>query len=255
MASISTREVLESASNEDLQPLVEYILKASTTEMLSIKDVYKRHQPNHKRYTDEILEEIRLFGGNSFANLFRSSGPEYLEVVQDVAKKFGVKKVESYGLVELEEELIQTILRDALKKSSGQERADMEAILTEAGLGKKDLSALLSGSSLLTLLGARMAGLVTYQVAAIVANAIAKQALGHGIKLAAAGAAGVAVGRGVAVFLGPVGWVITGVWTAIDLAGPAFRVTVPCVLHIAMLRQRMICERVSGLMKGAFADD
>lgn len=254
MAAISTHEVLESASNEDLQPLVEYILKASTTERLSIKDVYKRHQPDHKRYTDEILEEIRLFGGNSFANLFRSSGPEYLEVVQDVAKKFGVKEVESYGLVELEEELIQTILREALKKSSGQERADMEAILTEAGLGKKDLSSLLSGSSLLTLLGARMAGLVTYQVSAIVANAIAKQALGHGIQLAAAGAAGAVVGRGVAVFLGPVGWVLTGVWTAIDLAGPAFRVTVPCVLHIAMLRQRMICRRVSALMEEAFGD-
>lgn len=116
VATISTYEVLESASNEDLQPLVEYILKTSTTEMLSIKDVYKRHQPNHKRYTDEILEEIRLFGGNSFANLFRSSGPEYLEVVQDVAKKFGVKEVDSYGLVELEEELIQTILRSCPEK-------------------------------------------------------------------------------------------------------------------------------------------
>lgn len=58
----------------------------------------------------------------------------------------------------------------------------------------------------------------------------------------------------IAVFLGPVGWVLTGVWTAIDLAGPAFRVTVPCVLHIAMLRQRMICRRVSALMEEAFGD-
>lgn len=254
MTSISTSDVMANASNEDLKPLVEYILKASTTESLSGKDIYKSHNPDHRRYADEILDEIRLFGGNSFVNLFRSSGPDYHEVVKDVAQKFGVKDVDSFDLVQLEEELIQKILRDALKKAEGKERADMEAILKEAGLGKSDLSALLSGASLFTLLGARAAGVVTYQVSTIVASAMAKQLLGYGIKLAAGGAAGVALGRGVAVFMGPIGWILTGVWTAIDLAGPAFRVTVPCVLHIAMLRQKMMCAQLSSVFEGAFDD-
>lgn len=254
MTSISTKDVMAKASNEDLNPLVEYILKASTTESLSGKELYKAHNPNHQRYPGLILNEIRLFGGNSFVNLFRSEGPEYHEVVKDVASKFGVKEIDSFSLVQLEEELIQKILRDALKKAEGQERADMEAILKEAGLGKSDLSALLSGASLLTLLGARAAGVVTYQLSAIIASAMAKQLLGYGITLAAGGAASAALGRGLAVFMGPIGWILTGIWTAIDLAGPAFRVTVPCVLHIAMLRQKMMCAQMSSAFEGAFDD-
>ena len=35
---------------------------------------------------------------------------------------------------------------------------------------------------------------------------------------------------------GPIGWVITGLWTAIDLAGPAYRVTIPAVIQVAYLR-------------------
>ena len=37
---------------------------------------------------------------------------------------------------------------------------------------------------------------------------------------------------------GPVGWVITGAWTLIDIAGPAFRVTLPAVIQIAVLRKK-----------------
>jgi len=254
MSSSDTLQVLKRASNEDLATLVAYILKASTTEKLSASGAYKQHQPNHRRYAGEILAEIRLFGGNSFVNLFRSQGPTYLEVVQDVAGKFGVKKAESYELVALEQELIRTILMDAMKKSSGQERIDIENALKEAGVGQSDLSALLSGSSLLGLLGARAASLLGYQIAGVVANTVAMQVLGQGVRAVVGGAASAVLGRGAAALLGPIGWVLTGVWTAVDLAGPAFRVTVPCVLHIAMLRQRMIAEEL-GAFAEAFADD
>ncbi|WP_417881345.1 hypothetical protein [Vibrio sp.] len=43
--------------------------------------------------------------------------------------------------------------------------------------------------------------------------------------------------RTASVLAGPVAWAITGVWTAIDLAGPAYSVTIPSVIHIAMLRK------------------
>ncbi|WP_338420424.1 hypothetical protein, partial [Aeromonas veronii] len=38
---------------------------------------------------------------------------------------------------------------------------------------------------------------------------------------------------------GPIGWVISGVWAAVDLAGPAYKVTIPCVIHVAMLRKKL----------------
>lgn len=247
---VSTADVLAQCSNEDLAPLVKYILEAST-ESLSSHELYKSHAPDHHQYAAQILQEIRLFGGNSFVNLFRKEGPEYLEVVQDVASKFGVLKASKFtSVTALEEELIQKILRDALKKADGQAREDMEAILKEAGLGQADLSALLSGSSLVTLLGAKAASYLTYELSSIIAGAVAKQLLGVGARVAGSAV----LGRGIAALAGPIGWAITGVWTAIDLAGPAFRVTVPSVLHIAMLRQRVICAHATAGMKEAFND-
>jgi uncharacterized protein YaaW (UPF0174 family) len=35
-----------------------------------------------------------------------------------------------------------------------------------------------------------------------------------------------------------IGWVITGLWTAIDIAGAAYRITIPAVIHVAALRQK-----------------
>ena len=34
------------------------------------------------------------------------------------------------------------------------------------------------------------------------------------------------------------GGIITGAWAAVDIAGPAKRITIPCVIYIAMLRKR-----------------
>ncbi|OOQ19452.1 ubiquinol-cytochrome C chaperone, partial [Helicobacter pylori] len=42
---------------------------------------------------------------------------------------------------------------------------------------------------------------------------------------------------------GPVGWIITGVWTAIDIAGPAYRVTVPACILVTTLRKKLKAEQ------------
>lgn len=44
--------------------------------------------------------------------------------------------------------------------------------------------------------------------------------------------------RLIGVATGPIGWALTGTWTAFDLAGPAKRVTVPAVIQIAVLRKK-----------------
>lgn len=35
----------------------------------------------------------------------------------------------------------------------------------------------------------------------------------------------------------------TGVWTAVDIASPAFRVTIPAVIKVAALRQKYLYEK------------
>ena len=74
----------------------------------------------------------------------------------------------------------------------------------------------------------------SYKYSIIVSHAAAKKILGHGLPFAFSGH----LTRSIKVFSGPIGWTVSALWTIFDLAQPAYRVTVPCVLHIAMLRRK-----------------
>jgi uncharacterized protein YaaW (UPF0174 family) len=78
-------------------------------------------------------------------------------------------------------------------------------------------------------------GFRSYMLATTVANAVANQLIGRGLAFGM----NATVMRGIGVFVGPIGWAITAIWTAFDLASPAYRVTVPCVVQIAYMRQKL----------------
>ncbi|MGV8604181.1 hypothetical protein ACV354_31490, partial [Pseudomonas aeruginosa] len=80
----------------------------------------------------------------------------------------------------------------------------------------------------------------------------AQQLPGHGLRRAVVAEGTFAGDRAVAALARPVGWVIAGVWTAVDLAGPAYRVNIPCVLNIAILRLKARAEEATDLTQGAF---
>lgn len=67
------------------------------------------------------------------------------------------------------------------------------------------------------------------------ANGIARALIGRGLGF------GVNAGimRAMGVFAGPIGWILTGMWTLIDIAGPAYRVTIPAVIFVAFLRANL----------------
>jgi uncharacterized protein YaaW (UPF0174 family) len=230
--------LLASSADDDLEFLVSYILNASN-ESLSSKDEYKRHQPKHSRYTDLIAAEIREFGGNTFANMFRGEGPSYAEVVADVCGQLKVKP--GGDVVENEKKVLMKIVEDSWEKLSTQEREEFLEEIRKAGHKGASLSAAMPLSVIMAQLGVRLAGFMAYRMAMVAANAVARQVLGRGLTLAAN--AGLA--RAIGAFAGPIGWIITGLWTAIDLAGPAYRVTIPCVIHVAYLRQKLLFEAVA----------
>ena len=109
-----------------------------------------------------------------------------------------------------DEQLKETIVSLGIKSTNLGKQAIVAAIQAAISLGKFQ----------------------AYALAVIVANAIAKQILGHGLRMAT----NAALTRAMSLFAGPIGWVITALWTIIDLAGPAYRVTVPAVIHIAYMR-------------------
>ena len=243
-----TYELLKNASNEELQPIVDYILKASVSEKLSKTENFKKHSPNHARYVDEIFHELRLFGGNTLVNLKRGEGPRYKELVQDVAKRFGVKKVTSYDLEELELALAQAVLLKAYKKGNAQEKQSIEEALRDAGMNEGMFSSFINGSAWAGLASAAVFNAVMLQVTSLLASSVSRHVMGYTV----ASIIGQRVGLG---FLGPVGWALGAAYTANGLAGPGFRVTTPCVLHITWLRQKKKYSAMHEKAEGVFVND
>ena len=226
-------EFLDSLSSEELNDLV-YLLthdkdgERRLTESLTQEDNYKKHYPNHKQYWKEIAAEIQCFGGNTFANMFRGGGVPYKEVLCDVCDKMKVNYNKDSSTKKIEQNLLMKILEDALEKMSPEE---IEKLGKELGL---ENTAKLTSQSLTAIFLAvfRAGGFKSYQLTLIIVNAVLKVLIGRGLPLVG----NVLLVRIANILTGPIGWVITGLWTAIDIAGPAYRVTIPAVIQIAYLR-------------------
>ncbi|MBE2895695.1 DUF3944 domain-containing protein [Pasteurellaceae bacterium HPA106] len=228
-------EFLKDCSSKDLDLLVTCLTKdkdgdTRLTETLTSNDLYKRYYPDHNKYWQVIAEEIQTFGGNTFANILirRGKGVVYREVLKDVCDKLKVNYAKEASTARIEENLFSKILSDAIEKMSHQE---IEKLGHELGLENiSTLSGETAASAFITLF--RAGGFKSYKLMLIIVNAISKLLIGRGLALAAN--AGLA--RGAAILTGPIGWVITGIWAALDIAGPAYRVTIPAVIQVAYLR-------------------
>ena len=153
----------------------------------------------------------------------------------DVCDKMKVNYNKNSSVEKIEGNLLMKILEDALEKMSPEELKE----LAEA-TGVKNTS----GITAETLVGVfqavfRMGGFKSYQLTLIVVNAISRALIGRGLTFAG----NAALTRTMAILTGPIGWVITGLWTAIDVAGAAYRVTIPAVIQVAALRQKHLYEQ------------
>ena len=224
-------EFLRDVKSSDLNDLVDVLTKDKDgekriTEYLTTNDLYKQYYPDHKKYIHIILNEIQTFGGNSFANAFRGGGVMYREILCDVCNKLKVNYNKKSSTETIETNLFMKILEDAWKEMSDE---DKKALMAELKIPTMDLTK--QGGILAFRQILRMGGFKTYQLAQIIVQAVWKFLFGHGLR-------GPVVAGWLKFLMGPVGFVVAGIWTTIDLAGPAYRVTVPVVLQVALLRQR-----------------
>ena len=224
---------LSSASNEDLKVLVDYITLDKSgsprlTESLTGTDEYKRNYPCHlNRMTGSIINELQAFGGNTFANIFRGHGVAYRTILIDVCKKMKVSFNRNSSVEIIENCLLQHILLKTMEEMSDEDMRNLmsELKIKTTGFGKQAMMAAVQSAI-------RLGGFASYKIAVIVANAVARALLGRGLSFAA----NAALTRWIGVFAGPIGWAVTIAWTAIDIAGPAYRVTIPSVIQIAYMR-------------------
>ncbi len=230
--------LLRKCTKDDLDPLVQYILqKGRPSSELKKTEVYKKNHPNHVAYVDEICSEIQRFGGHTIANLLRGGeGVTYKKIVCAVAKRLKVNFNEKREVEFIEEQILLKILEKAWEKMTDEEKAQFFKAAGVKG-GK------IGGGFPLALLLAvfKAGGFQSYVIMYTVASAVSRFVIGRGLRPLA----NAALARWAAFLAGPVGWAIAAIWTLFDLGGPAYRVTIPCVIHIAMLR-RLVALRDAG---------
>lgn len=222
------------ASNDDLRLLCDIIVKDKNggcrlTESLSGTQEFRNNYPhNIKGMLTPLINEFREFGGNSFANIFRGGGPEYSEILRDVAKRNKVSFNKKSSDERIERLLLQKLFEDSVENASDEELKNM---MDELGYPTTNFSRQAAMATLMT--AWKAGGFKSYMLLVSVVNAVMKFLVGRGLSLAA----NAALTRMASIMMGPVGWVLTALWTLIDIAGPAYRVTVPAVIQIAYIRQ------------------
>lgn len=227
-------DFLYRASNDDLRLLCDIVVKDKhgnfrMTEDLSNTQTFKRNYPNNiKEMLPELVDEFRRFGGNSFANFFRGNGPEYSEILRDVARRNKVSFNKHNSDEQIEQYLFQKLFDDSINGASNDELKEM---MKELGYPTTNFTRQAAIATLMT--AWKAGGFQSYILLVSVVNAVMKFLIGRGLSLAA----NAAMTRMASIMLGPVGWVLTALWTLLDIAGPAYRVTVPAVIQLSYIRQ------------------
>ncbi|WQU42874.1 ubiquinol-cytochrome C chaperone [Helicobacter pylori] len=138
----------------------------------------------------------------------------------------------------IEQNMLSKLLKDSLEKMSGRE---IKELCDE--LGMTNIDKVISENkqvliaSVLTLFKAGASH--SYALAVSVADAMVRQTLGHGLSSVVGK---VVLKKTLGILAGPIGWVITGALVSVNLAGPAYRVTVPACVLVATLRKKLKAE-------------
>ena len=224
-------DFLGDVPSEHLKGLVT-LLTQDRNEELTETEGYKLHHPDHNKYWREIATEIQTFGGSTFSNIYRGTGTIYREILHDVCDRLKVNYNKGSSIASIEMNFLQKALADSFEKLDSDQRAEVLRALGEENATNMTSHAAVAAAQLLL----RTSGFAAYKWALILVNAvisgIGKQVIGRGLPIVV----NAALTRTLSVAIGPVGLALTAAWTAHDLAGPAYRVTIPSVLYVAALR-------------------
>lgn len=229
---------MRQCDQEDLDVLVELMTRGKDgderiAQGLTQTELYKKYHPDHRQYWHLVAAELQTYGANSVATLFRGGkGVLYREILCDVCKKLKVKLGrEEESVEDIETKLLMKILTDSMEKMDAEQ---LKQLVDELKLPKTSYTKQAVTASLQTAI--KLGKFSSYKMALVVANGAARIILHRGLSLGA----NAALMKWMARFAGPIGWAITGLWTAYDIAGPAYRVITPAVIQVAYMRQKWI---------------
>ena len=227
-------EFLNRCSNEDLKQLCDLLTfdkkgRYRISEQLTNSDAYLQNYPDNMRgMTAELAEELQKFGTNSIMTLIHDGRPDsYESIVRRVCKKMYIDVTNEDDAVTMERKLLEKICEKSFNNMSNEE---LRSYAQEAGVFKKDLSRKALIASLMSAL----------RYCPHILKSVVRRVLAHAISMLGSRAIGMAglrvTERVLGVATGPVGWIVLTAWSVWDLASPAYRIVIPAVLLIAIMR-------------------
>lgn len=227
-------EFLSNCTNDELEGLFNILVydkdgEKRYTEELTSSAECKRYKRNFKMYWKSIAAELQYFGGNTVVNIFRRSGVEYEELLNDVLENLKISFSDLDTVEEKENFLLEKTMENMLDKMNLEEKKEFAK---DVGIKELNLSKGMMALACQGIIKAGGVGLV--RLSTYIGAYISRVAIG---KAATFGA-----GKVLSAFTGPIGWGITGAWTILDIASPAMRVTIPATIMVSCLR-KIVNER------------
>lgn len=227
--------LLGQCSNDELQLLVSILTTdprdgdTRWTEGLTSTPEFRLLAPDHRRYWQLIAAEFQRYGANTLASLVRlGQGVTYREILVDVCDKLDVNYNQKSTTETIELALLMKVLEKSLDQMTPEELAvfsrnmdldltnptpqliliAVQAAIRTSSLAALELATMLS-ASVITSLG----GIATWGTVVVASCALS-------------------------VLAGPLAIALSSAWMISDVAGPAYRVTIPACIIVSWLRQQ-----------------
>lgn len=231
---------LKECANEDLKLLVDVLTIdpkdkcARYTETLTSDSEYKKYYPNHKAYWQSIAAELQAYGGSTITNIMRrNKGVPYREILTDVCDKMKVNYNKNAAIELIEMNLLMKMLEDSMTQMSDEQ---LNQFVRDMGMKLTNPTPQVVIMALQSSIA--MSGFAAYQLATTVLASILRL-----IGITAPFVTYVLLTQAMKVISGPIGWVVSSAWLVTDIAGPAYRVTIPSCIIVAYLRQKHLYEQ------------
>jgi len=217
-------------SNERLKELFNNL--DNPTQML--KAIFYRHGVDPRDGVNRLVDEITLDGANTIASIFRRwEGVPYLKIVRDAARKMKVTFSDTDDEILIERRCLESMIKRYLEKAGLAECKRVQQIFDEYGrkYGRQKMmtASVMNGMRVGTLgllikeIGQRATSMIVQRIIMrIMGRQMAREASKRVVQMAG--------------FAVPLLNILMIGWTIVDIAGPAYRKTIPTVLEIALLR-------------------
>ncbi|MGR7241462.1 DUF3944 domain-containing protein [Klebsiella aerogenes] len=229
--------LLGQCSNEELQLLVSILITDSRdgdtrwTESLTSTPEYRLLAPEHRRYWQLIAAEFQRYGANTLVSLIRlGQGVTYREILGDVCDKLDV----NYNLKSTTETIELCLLMKVLEKSLDQMTPE------ELATFSRNMQLDLTNPTPQLILMAVQAAIRTSSLAALELATVLSASVITSLGGIATWGTVVVASRALSVIAGPVAIALSSAWMISDIAGPAYRVTIPACIIVAWLRQQRL---------------